>query len=55
MLLNGTRCDKFSKAVTKVRTHPDKYAKEFDAVVTFLTYYLNKRGLTLSIKLATVA
>ena len=36
-LLNDIRCDKLSIAVTTVRVHPDKYDKDFDAVVTFLT------------------
>ena len=38
-LLNGIRCDKLSTAVTTVRAHPDN----FDAVVAFLTHYMNKR------------
>ena len=36
-LLNGIRCDKLSTAVATVRVHPDKYEKDFDAVVAFLT------------------
>ena len=28
-----------STAVATVRAHPDKYKKEFDVVVTFLTQY----------------
>ena len=36
-LLNGIRCDKLSTEVTTVRAHPDKYKKDFDTVVTFLT------------------
>ena len=35
-LLNGIRCDELSTAVAKVRAHPDRYEKDFDAVVTFL-------------------
>ena len=36
-LLNGIRCDKLSTAVAAVRAHPDKYKKDFDAVVTLLS------------------
>ena len=36
-LLNGIRCDKLSTAVAAVRAHPDKYEKDFDTVVVFLT------------------
>ena len=39
-LLNGIRCDKLSTAVAAVRVHPDKYEKNFDAVVAFLTQNL---------------
>ena len=43
-LLNGIRCDKLSTAVTTVRVHPDNLKKDFDAVVTFLTQYINKKA-----------
>ena len=43
-----------SKAVIAVRTHPDKYKKDFDAVVVFLTQYINKRAPILSVKIASV-
>ena len=36
-LLNCIRCDKMSTAVATVKAHPDKYEKEFDTVVTFLS------------------
>ena len=36
-LLNGIRCDKLSTAAATVSVHPDKYEKDFDTVVTFLT------------------
>ena len=49
-LLNGIKCDKLSTAVTTVRAHPDKYEKDFDAVVTFITQYINKRAPTPSVK-----
>ena len=34
--------------------HPDKYEKDFDAVVAFLTQYINKRSQTPSVKAASV-
>ena len=40
--------------VAAVRAHPDKYEKGFNAVVSFLTQYNNKRALTLSVKVASV-
>ena len=43
-LLNGIRFDKLSTAVTLVRMHPNKYEKDLDAVVAFLTQYINKRA-----------
>ena len=54
-LLNGIKCDKLSTAVAAVRSHPDKYEKKFDAVVTFLTQYINKRAPTPGMKVALVA
>ena len=51
-LLNGIRCDTFSTAVDAVRVHPDKYEKDFNVVVTFLTQYIDKREPTLSVKVA---
>ena len=53
-LLNGVRCDKLSTAVATVRVHPDKYEKDFDAVVTFFTQYINKRAPILSAKVASL-
>ena len=50
-LLNGIRCDKLSTALAAVRAHPDKYEKDFYAVVTFLTQYIDKRAPTQSMKL----
>ena len=41
-LLNSMRCGKLSTAVAAVRAHTDKYEKDFDAVVTFLTQYIDK-------------
>ena len=48
--LNGIRCDKLSTAVAAVRVHLDKYEKDFDGIVTFLSHYINKRAPTLSVK-----
>ena len=48
-MLNGIRCDKLSTEVTTVRVHPDKYEKDFDAVITFLIQYVNT-----SVKVASV-
>ena len=53
-LLNGIRCDKLSTAVAAVRIHPDKYKKDFNAVVAFLTQYINKRSPTPSVKVASI-
>ena len=53
-LFNVIRCYKLSTAVTTVRVHPDKYEKEFDAVVAFLTQYIDKRAPTPTAKIASV-
>ena len=53
-LLNGIRCDKCSTTVTTVRVNPDKHEKDFDAVVTFLSQYINKEAQTPSMKVASV-
>ena len=53
-LLNGIRCDKLYTAVARVRAHPDKYKKEFDAIVVFLTHYINKRAPSPSMKVASL-
>ena len=53
-LLNGIRYDKLSIAVNAVRAYPDKCKKDFDAVVTFLTQYIDKRSLISSVKVASV-
>ena len=41
-------------AVVAVRVHPGKYEKDFDAVVTFHSQYINKRLPTPSEKVASV-
>ena len=43
-----------STAVAAVRAHPDKYEKDFDAVVAFLTQYIDKRAPTPSVNVAFV-
>ena len=43
-----------STAVATVRTHPNKYEKDFDAVVTFLSQYIDKIAPTPSVKVASV-
>ena len=41
-----------STAIATVRAHPDKYKKDFNAVITFLTQYIGKRVPTLSVMVA---
>ena len=53
-LLNGIMCDKLFIPVATVKAHPDKYEKDFDAVITLLTQYINKKAPTLSVKVASV-
>ena len=43
-------CDKLSTKVATVRAHPDKYEKNFDAVVPILIQYIDKRAPMLSVK-----
>ena len=52
--MNGIRCDKLSIAVATVRVHPDKYQKDFDSVVAFLSEHIDKRAPTPSVKVASV-
>ena len=40
--LNGIGCDKMSTAVTAVKTHPNRYEKDFDIVVVYLLEYEEK-------------
>ena len=46
--------DKLSTSVMSVRVHPDKYEKDFDAVVAFLTQYIDKRAPTPTVKVTSV-
>ena len=48
-LLNGIRCDKLSTAVAAVKMHLDKYEKDFDAVISFLSQYIKKGAPTMDI------
>ena len=43
-----------STAVAAVRTHQDKYKKDFDTVVAFLTQYIDKKAPTQSVKVVSV-
>ena len=52
--LNGIRHDKVFILVATVRVHPDKYEKDFDAVVTFLTSCIDKRTPTPSVNVTSV-
>ena len=54
-LLNGIRCEKLSKVVATVRAHPDKYKKDFETVIFFLTQYIDKRAKTPTVKVASVS
>ena len=52
--MNSIRCDKLCTAVATVKAHPDKYKKDFDAIITFLTQHINKKAPTPSVKVASV-
>ena len=51
--MNGIRCDKFSTAVVTVRAHPEKYKKDFNTVVTFLTQYIDKEAPSVKVESVT--
>ena len=53
-MLNGIRCDELSTVVVTVRAHSNKYEKDFDTIVNFLTQYFDKTAPTLSVKIASV-
>ena len=53
-LLNGIRCNKLSMAVAAVRAHPYRYKKDFDAVVSFLSQYIDRKAPTPSVKVASI-
>ena len=44
-----------STAVATVRVHPNKYEKDLDALVAFLTQNIDKRSPTSSMKVTSVA
>ena len=54
-LLNGIRCDKLSTKVATVRAYPDRYNKDFDALVTLLTKYIDKKAPTLSVNITSIS
>ena len=43
-----------STVVATVMAHPDKYMKDFNIVVTFLSQYINKKAPKPSVKIASV-
>ena len=43
-----------STAVTTGRAHPDKYEKNFDAIIALFTQYIYKRATTLSVMVASI-
>ena len=43
-----------STAVTAVRAHLDRYEKDFDAVVTFLSHFIDGKAPTPSVKVASI-
>ena len=49
-MLNGISCDRLSTAVPAVRAHPDRYKKDFDAVIAFITQYISRKAPTTSVK-----
>ena len=51
-LLNGIRYDKLSTAVAAIRVQPDKYKKDFNTLVTFLSQGIDKKAPSLSVKVA---
>ena len=53
-MLNGMRCDKWSTVTAVVKAHPDKYEKDFDSIVTFLTQYIDKQGPKPSMEIVSV-
>ena len=53
-LLNDIRSDKLPVVIVIVRVHPNKYENNFDAVVTYLSQYIDKRGPTPSVKVASI-
>ena len=43
-----------STAVATVRAHPDKYKKDFDAVVAFFGQYINNKAPNPHVKVASL-
>ena len=43
-----------STTIAAVKAHPDKYGKDFNAVIAYLSQYIDKLGPALSVKIATI-
>ena len=43
-----------STAVAAVQAYPDRYEKDFDAVVAFLSQYIDRKAPTPSVKAASI-
>ena len=43
-----------STAVAAVRAHPDRYEKDFDTVIAFLTQYNDRKTLIPSVMIASI-
>ena len=53
-VLNGIRCNKLFTVVASTKAHTDNYEKNFNAVVTFLTQYIDKHRLTPAVKVISI-
>ena len=53
-LLNVIRCEGLFTAVIAVRAHPDRYEKDVDAVIAFLSQYIDRKAPTPSVKVASI-
>ena len=53
-LLNSIRCDKLFTTVAAVRAYPDRYKKDFNAVVAFLSKYIDRKEPTKRVKFASI-
>ena len=52
--MNDIRCDRLSTAVVAVRAHPERYEKDFDTVVFFLSQYIDRKAPPPSVKVSSV-
>ena len=53
-LFKGIMCDKLSTAVAIVKAHPDRYEKDFDTLVTYLSQYVEKLRPIMSVNVVSV-